>query len=111
MAPATTDLQEAVVFAPRWLIAAGIALIAMSLGAAGHGLWWLVGLVFVLGHGRHRWEACGHRRDEGPRGERSHGRDADAAPPAGAGRVDAPVAPPEAQPDPTHDRHEAFPQR
>ena len=97
-------------FAPRLLIAAGIALIAVSLGASGHGLWWLVGLVFVVGHGRHRWDACGHQRH---RGGRNHGyrADVDAAAPRTPDAVDPAADRTSAQPDPSHDRHEAFPQR
>ncbi|WP_076260423.1 hypothetical protein [Intrasporangium flavum] len=98
-------------FAPRWLIAAGIALIAVSLGAAGHGLWWLVGLVFVLGHGRHRWEACGHQRHRDHRGDRGHRREVGTAAPTASGHVDPTTDRGPAQPDPTHDRHEAFPRR
>ncbi len=86
-------------FAPRALIAAGIALIAVSLGASGHGLWWLVGLVFVLGHRGRRWDACGHQGHHDRRDRRAlHDREQRAG------------DPPVAQPDPTHDRHEAFPQ-
>ena len=98
-------------FAPRWLIAAGIALIAVSLGAAGHGLWWLVGLVFVLGHGRHRWDACGHQYHRDHREHRGHRRGVDAAGPAPSGHVDPAADRGAGQSDPTHDRHEAFPQR
>lgn len=98
-------------FAPRWLIAAGIALIAVSLGAAGHGLWWLVGLVFVLGHRRRGWDACGRQEHHGHHERHGHGRDVDAAPSAAPGRVEPSVDPGVVQPDPTHDRHEAFPQR
>ncbi|WP_323097927.1 hypothetical protein [Intrasporangium sp. YIM S08009] len=90
-------------FAPRWLIAAGIALIAVSLGAAGHGLWWLVGLVFVLGHRGRRWDACAHQGRRDHRDLRDLGDRHDRGQDAGT--------PPVAQPDPTHDRHEAFPQR
>jgi hypothetical protein len=32
------------VFSPRNLIIAGVVLIAVALGASGHGLWWLFGL-------------------------------------------------------------------
>jgi len=95
------------VFAPRWLIAAGIALIAVSLGAAGHGLWWLVGLVFVLGHRGRRWEACGHQGHQGHQGHEGH-RDLGTS---GDRGQDTDATPPVAQPDPTHDRHEAFPRR
>lgn len=92
-------------FAPRWLIAAGIALIAVSLGAAGHGLWWLVGLVFVLGHRRHHWDSCGHR------GHRHHGGYRQDVEAPARERDDAPAETPVAQPDPTRDHHEAFPIR
>lgn len=80
--------------APRWFIAAGIALVAMALGPAGHGLWWLVGLTFAFGN----WGRYGCV----PRGR--HGRDA-----VGAGDPAAPAPTP--VPDPSRDRHEAFPAR
>ena len=87
-------------FSPRNLIIAGVVLIAVALGASGHGFWWLFGLFWVLPHasGRTRGHACGSRA----RG--SHDR-----------RVPhddhAPTQPVTAQPDPTQDRHEAFPAR
>ncbi|WP_330476279.1 hypothetical protein [Terrabacter sp. C0L_2] len=82
--------------APRWFIAAGIALIAMALGPTGHGLWWLVGLTFAFGSwGRY---GCGQRARQR--------RDA-----VGAGDPDASAPAPVPVPDPSRDRHEAFPAR
>ncbi|GAB3885580.1 hypothetical protein [Terrabacter terrigena] len=84
-------------FVPRTFIIAGIALIAISLRASGHGLWWLVGLVWALGWTHHGRRACHVGRG---RHHRHDQRDA------------APQTPqPVVQPDPTHDRHEAFPAR
>ncbi len=37
-------------FSPRNLIIAGVVLIAISLGPSGHGLWWLVGFLWLLPH-------------------------------------------------------------
>ncbi|MFM6849849.1 MAG: hypothetical protein ACKOVB_12205 [Terrabacter sp.] len=76
-------------------IIAGIALIAIALGTSGHGLWWLIALVWALGwthHGRH---ACHVGRGRHQR------RDSTC--------TQAPQ--PTVEPDPTHDRHEAFPVR
>ncbi|MEW1954616.1 hypothetical protein [Terrabacter sp. NPDC080008] len=83
-------------FAPRNLIIAGIVLIAIALGPSGHGLWWLVGLLWWLpyagrhlhGHGHGCGRASRHRRD--PLQNPSTGT---------------------SEPDPTRDRHEAFPTR
>lgn len=78
-------------FSPRNLIIAGVVLIAIALGPSGHGLWWLVGFLWFLPHaGRH-----GHVCGRGAR-RRDHLRDE----PGGT-----------SQPDPTRDRHEAFPVR
>ncbi len=106
-------------FVPRTFIVAGIALIAISLGASGHGLWWLIGLVWAFGWMRDGRRSChaGRRRERRERHER-HGRPLDDGrdaqlPAARDGRpAAAPVAAgPVAQPDPTRDRHEAFPVR
>ncbi len=79
---------------PRNLMIAGVVLIAVALGASGHGFWWLFGLFWVLPHaGRHGQSCRGASR-------RRHGR---------GGLRDAPD--PTAAPDPTRDRHEAFPGR
>ena len=90
---------EDIVFVPRTLIIAGIALIAIALGASGHGLWWLIGLVWAFGGVGGARHAC-HRRHSARRGPVTRG---DASPP--------PDASPATTPDPTHDRHEAFPTR
>ena len=102
--------EEAIVFVPRIFIVAGIALIAIALGASGHGLFWLIPFVWIVGSRRHAWYACGpgrhgyhsdryrdYRRD----GYVDHGR-------PDAGR-ETPVAVPTDEPDPTRDSHEAFP--
>lgn len=80
-------------FAPRNLIIAGVVLIAIALGPAGHGLWWLVGFLWVLPHAGRHGQVCG-------RGAR-HRRDRDVQGPSTGS----------SQPDPTRDRHEAFPAR
>ena len=46
-------------FSPRNLIIAGVALIAISLGPSGHGLWWLVGFLWLLPHAGGRSHTCG----------------------------------------------------
>lgn len=86
-------------FVPRTFIIAGIALIAISLGASGHGLWWLVGLVWAFGWTRNGRRACHVGRSR----HQQHDSTANDA---------QPQAPqPTGQPDPTHDSHEAFPVR
>ncbi|WP_020145025.1 hypothetical protein [Terracoccus sp. 273MFTsu3.1] len=81
-------------FSPRNLIIAGAVLIAVALGSSGHGFWWLFGLFWVLPHAAGRSHVCrgGHRA----RRSREDTSSADAA---------------VGQPDPTQDRHEAFPVR
>jgi hypothetical protein len=84
------------VFTPRNLIIAGVALIAIALGPAGHGLWWLVGLAWVLPHlSRHGHRCSAAARGCGPLAEASE-------PPSSA-----PASPP--APDAQHDHHVAFP--
>ena len=85
-------------FTPRNLMIAGVVLIAVALGPSGHGLWWLVGLFWVLPHLGGRGQRCGgaarrHREREHDRGLKQ------------GERVRA------AEPDPSRDRHEAFPGR
>lgn len=96
-------------FVPRTFIVAGIALIAISLGASGHGLWWLIGLVWAFGwmHDGRRSCHVGRRRHRAePRLDDRLDDQLDDQP------VSSPTARgPVAQPDPTHDRHEAFPVR
>jgi hypothetical protein len=83
------------VFSPRTFIIAGVVLIAIALGSAGHGFWWLFALLWVLPHSGRRTVGChGRTRDD-----RRHQPDAVSTPPVTS------------QPDPTHDRHEAFPVR
>ncbi|MHA3836882.1 hypothetical protein ACXR8F_14245 [Terrabacter sp. AAH1] len=100
-------------FVPRTFIVAGIALIAISLGASGHGLWWLIGLVWAFGwmHDGRRSCHVGRRRHRAePRlDDRLDGRldDRPDDQPVSSPTARGPVA----QPDPTHDRHEAFPVR
>ena len=81
-------------FSPRNLIIAGAVLIAVALGSSGHGFWWLFGLFWVLPHAAGRGHVCrgGHRARRG--GEDTLASDAT-----------------DGQPDPTQDRHEAFPAR
>lgn len=78
-------------FSPRNLIIAGVALVAIALGPAGHGLWWLVGFLWLLPRVvRHGGGCC----------------------PGGAGRADdAPQEGGISAPDPTRDQHDAFPSR
>ena len=82
-------------FSPRTLVIAGVVLIAVALGSSGHGFWWLFGLLWLLPHSGRHAVGC-------------HGR-------ARADRRQQPSAvttpPTTPQPDPTHDRHEAFPAR
>jgi len=89
------------VFSPRNLMVAGVVLIAVALGASGHGFWWLFGLLWVLPHAGRRHHG-GHRCG----GASRHG---------GRSRYpqDEPARtrPTSSQPDPTQDRHEAFPAR
>lgn len=91
--PTGPGTKETDVFSPRTLIIAGVVLIAVALGPSGHGLWWLVGFLWFLPHAGRRGHRCGgasrHRQDPGLQD------------------VPGPVA----QPDPTRDRHEAFPAR
>ena len=89
-------------YVPRILIVAGAALIAISLGASGHGFWWIFPLVWVFGGRRRAWRAC--YPDHQYRGARWHS-DAGVEPGPSAGRDDVPPS----GPDPTRDRHEAFP--
>ena len=72
-------------FSPRNLIIAGVALIAISLGPSGHGLWWLFGFLWLVPHAGRRGHAC-----------------------RGASRS-RPERVTTSQPDPTKDRHQAFP--
>ncbi|HSU75221.1 MAG TPA: hypothetical protein VLI66_09770 [Terrabacter sp.] len=76
-------------FSPRNLMVAGVVLVAIALGPAGHGLWWLVGFVWLLPR-MTRHGHCGQRRMH------RHGAEHD----------DTAVA---TEPDPTRDRHQAFP--
>ncbi|MGO4599039.1 hypothetical protein [Terrabacter sp. 2RAF25] len=85
-------------FVPRTFIIAGIALIAISLGASGHGLWWLVGLVWALGWTSNGRRACHVGRDRHQQPDVTATEASGQTPPAG-------------RPDPTLDRHEAFPTR
>jgi len=79
------------VFSPRNLIIAGVALVAIALGPGGHGLWWLVGFLWLLPRAVRRGGGCC---------------------PGGAGRAhDAPQEGEISAPDPTRDRHDAFPSR
>lgn len=82
-------------FSPRALIIAGVVLIAIALGSAGHGFWWLFALLWVLPHSGRRSVGCHGRA----RGDRRHQSDEATTPPATR------------HPDPTHDRHQAFPAR
>ena len=75
----------------RKLMIAGAVLIAIALGSSGHGFWWLFGLLWALPH------AGGGRFCGGSSG------------PASAGARAPARTSPGAQPDPTQDRHEAFP--
>jgi hypothetical protein len=84
------------VLAPRHLILAGVVLIAVALGSSGHGFWWLFGLFWLLPHAGRHGRVCG--RASGRR--RGHDR---VLPEGGSA--------PAAEPDPTRDRHEAFPVR
>jgi hypothetical protein len=81
------------VFSPRNLIIAGVVLIAIALGPSGHGLWWLVGFLWFLPHAARHGHGCG------PGARRR--RDSDLPEEAG----------PVVTPDPSRDRHEAFPAR
>ena len=74
----------------RKLMIAGAVLIAIALGSSGHGFWWLFGLLWALPHAG-GWRFCGGSSD---RRRLERGRPHDE---------------PRAQPDPTQDRHEAFP--
>ena len=80
-------------FSPRTFIIAGVVLIAIALGSAGHGFWWLFALLWVLPHSGRRTIGC-HGR---PRHDRRHRAD------------EVTTQPATSQPDPTRDRHEAFP--
>jgi hypothetical protein len=96
--------REDIVFVPRILIVTGIALIAIALGAAGHGLFWLIPFVWIVGGRRRAWYACGpgyyqHYRQD----RREGGYD---TPEPERMPADHPAAP---VPDPSRDRHEAFP--
>lgn len=81
-------------FSPRNLMVAGVVLVAVALGASGHGFWWLFGLLWVLPHAGRHSHLCG--------GAHLARRGREETPAAGA---------PGGQPDPTQDRHEAFPVR
>jgi hypothetical protein len=86
------------VFSPRNFIIAGVVLIAIALGPSGHGLWWLVGFLWLLPHRAGRGHLCGgasRRRDE-------------TVSTAGSPRMPDEVASP--IPDAHHDRHVAFPE-
>lgn len=85
-------------FAPRNLMVAGVVLIAVALGSSGHGVWWVFGLLWVLPHAAGRSHGCG-----GP-ARRAHHCGLPQAEPAS-------MQPAPGQPDPTQDRHEAFPGR
>jgi len=74
------------VYLSRIFIITGITLIAIALAASGHGLWWLIGLVWAVGAQRHGWSSCYLGRGRRPTRQETTGA-----------------------PDPTHDRHEAFP--
>ena len=80
-------------FSPRNLIIAGVVLIAIALGPSGHGLWWLVGFLWFLPHAARHGHGCG----PGARRRRDHDLPEEAAPVV--------------TPDPSRDRHEAFPAR
>ncbi|MGN6752597.1 MAG: hypothetical protein ACTHJJ_08585 [Intrasporangium sp.] len=71
-------------FTPRHAIVAGVVLVALAaaLASGGHGFWIIFPLFWVLG-GPGRWARC-QRRQEGRREDIT-------------------------APDPTRDRHEAFP--
>ncbi|GAA2474794.1 hypothetical protein [Terrabacter carboxydivorans] len=88
---------------PRNLIIAGVVLIAISLGPSGHGLWWLVGFLWFLPRAVGRGHTCGR----GTR--RHHDRRHDLRGDQRGSQRDEPTGP--SQPDPTRDRHEAFPAR
>ena len=80
---------------PRNLVLAGIVLIAVALGASGHGFWWLFGLFWALPHvGR---GGCAGRHGRGGCAGRSLRQDP------------ATHQQPDQRPDPTSDRHVAFP--
>jgi len=79
------------VASPRNLVLAGIVLIAVALGASGHGFWWLFGLFWALPHVA--------RECRGSCAGRSLRQD------------QAPDPQPDPQPDATSDRHVAFPTR
>jgi hypothetical protein len=98
---------EDIVFVPRIFIVAGLALIAIALGASGHGLLWLIPFVWFVGGRRHAWYACGpgyHQRNRSHRYDRHEGgydtHRPDQVPADGTA---------EPVPDPSRDRHEAFP--
>jgi len=90
------------VYLPRIFIIAGITLIAIALAASGHGLWWLIGLVWLVGGQRRGWSACHSGRPRGATGQERVG--GGATWPTDEARDGSGAAP-----DPTHDRHEAFP--
>ncbi|GAB3054295.1 hypothetical protein GCM10027053_13840 [Intrasporangium mesophilum] len=99
-------------FVPRIFIVAGIALIAIALGASGHGLFWLIPFVWIVGGARRRaWYACGpgNRGRYGRYGD--HGYYRDHYVDHGTPDQSHPTAstPPSDEPDPSRDRHEAFP--
>jgi hypothetical protein len=87
--------EEIDVFSPRTLVIAGVVLIAIALGWSGHGFWWLFALLWLLPHsGRHGSACHGRARDR-----RRHQA------------LDVTGTPATSEPDPTRDRHEAFPVR
>ncbi|WP_147067647.1 hypothetical protein [Terrabacter aerolatus] len=81
-----------------------MVLIAVALGSSGHGFWWLFGLFWMLPHVAGRSHGCVGRAGGTSRRGRLHDETAPSARP-----VQSPSFP--SQPDPTRDRHEAFPSR
>ncbi|MDN5798276.1 MAG: hypothetical protein L0H79_21360 [Intrasporangium sp.] len=79
---------------PRHAITAGLALVVLAvvLMTGGHGFWIIFPVLWFAGHGR-----CGRSR----RYDRYAGPRSDRHEPAPSNEP--------AAPDPTHDRHEAFP--
>ncbi len=85
-------------FSPRNVMIAGAVLVAVALGSSGHGIWWLFGLLWVLPHAGRRGHRHGYACGGASRRRHDHGLP-----------HDEPV--PTSQPDPTQDRHQAFPVR
>jgi hypothetical protein len=104
---APAPAKEDIVFVPRIFIVAGIALIAIAFGASGHGLFWLIPFVWIVGGRRRAWYACApYQRGHSYRDYRNDSYVEHGAPDPGH---QPPVAAPSDEPDPSRDRHQAFP--